>query len=150
MIYKNIPEKFNKQFSAAGCYVECGGEILLLYRTDVGYEGNKWGLPGGMIDEGESESDAVIREIKEETGLEFLSNQVEYLAEVFVDLPAGRHGLPARNFIYHMFRTRITEKPEIKIDQNEHKAFKWVRPDEALKMNLVSGLDECIKMVYEV
>ena len=40
------------------------GEILLQKRTDK----NKWGLPGGVVELGESHSDAVIREAFEETG----------------------------------------------------------------------------------
>lgn len=42
------------------------GRILLERRSDCGL----WGLPGGRIEPGESISEAVIREAREETGLE--------------------------------------------------------------------------------
>ncbi len=42
------------------------GEILLQKRTD----NELWGLPGGAMDLGESVSQAVVREVREETGLE--------------------------------------------------------------------------------
>ena len=43
-----------------------GGRLLLQQRSD----GGQWGLPGGSVEIGESVHDAVIREVREETGLE--------------------------------------------------------------------------------
>lgn len=42
------------------------GRIVLIQRSDSG----KWGLPGGMVDWGEDVPTAVVRELKEETGLD--------------------------------------------------------------------------------
>ncbi len=41
------------------------GRILLQQRSDNGL----WGLPGGSVEIGESVRDAIVREVKEETGL---------------------------------------------------------------------------------
>ena len=40
--------------------------LLLERRTDNGL----WGLPGGSVEPGESVSEAIVREVREETGLE--------------------------------------------------------------------------------
>ena len=41
------------------------GRILLMRRADDG----RWGLPAGAVDPGESPAEAVVREVREETGL---------------------------------------------------------------------------------
>ena len=51
---------------AGGCIINEKGEVLLQRRGDT----NKWGFPGGAIELGESPEMAVIREAKEETGLD--------------------------------------------------------------------------------
>jgi ADP-ribose pyrophosphatase YjhB (NUDIX family) len=42
------------------------GRVLLIHRTD----NDRWALPGGEVELGENVSQAVIREVREETGLE--------------------------------------------------------------------------------
>ncbi len=42
------------------------GEVLLEKRADNGF----WGLPGGSVDKGESVAEAIVREVREETGLD--------------------------------------------------------------------------------
>jgi ADP-ribose pyrophosphatase YjhB (NUDIX family) len=42
------------------------GELLLVHKTD----NDLWALPGGGMDVGESMADAVVREVKEETGID--------------------------------------------------------------------------------
>ena len=48
------------------------GHVLLQRRADK----NKWGFPGGAMELGESASEAAIREIKEETGLDVEVSQL--------------------------------------------------------------------------
>jgi len=57
-------EEIHLNFSVAIIF-NTKGEILLQKRTDK----NKWGLPGGVVELGESHEDALIREAFEETGL---------------------------------------------------------------------------------
>ncbi|MEU6716900.1 NUDIX domain-containing protein [Nonomuraea sp. NPDC046802] len=45
------------------------GEVLLVRQRNAGDLGSVWDLPGGMVEVGELADDAVLREIREETGL---------------------------------------------------------------------------------
>ncbi len=53
--------------AAAACIRDEEGRILLLRRSDGD---NLWGFPGGMMELGERADEAVVREVREEIGLE--------------------------------------------------------------------------------
>ena len=115
----------------------------MLHRNDAKPEGDTWGLPAGKIDEGESKEGSMVREIFEETGCEILPSQLEYLDKLYVKYLSY-------SFIYHMFRVKLSNRPEIKIDPKEHKDYKWMKPSEALNSKLIEDLDECIKLSYNL
>ena len=52
-----------------GAVVICDGKILLEKRKNEPGKG-KWSIPGGLVELGENVEQTVIREVKEETGLE--------------------------------------------------------------------------------
>ncbi len=57
------------------CYIEKDGKYLMLHRTSKENDVNKdkWIGVGGKLEAGESPEDCLLREVKEETGLELLS-----------------------------------------------------------------------------
>ncbi len=52
-----------------GAVVVCSGKILLEKRKNDPGKG-KWSIPGGLVELGENVEQSVIREVKEETGLD--------------------------------------------------------------------------------
>jgi 8-oxo-dGTP diphosphatase len=52
-----------------------GGKILLIKRNTIPFKGY-WALPGGRMDPGETIEQTVVREVKEETGLDTLIAEV--------------------------------------------------------------------------
>ena len=61
------------------------GEILLMERAD----GSGWCLPCGWVEPNEKPIEAVVREVREETGLEI---EVKQLVGVFTRLPSAKNG----------------------------------------------------------
>ena len=53
---------------AVDAAVRRGDEVLLIQRGNEPWKG-AWALPGGFVDYGENPTDAVLRELQEETGL---------------------------------------------------------------------------------
>jgi len=143
MIYKNKPKDFNAKFEVVGCFCEYDGKIILLHRQNHKPEGNTWCLPAGKIDDQEDSIQASIREVKEETGIDIFPEQIELVESVYIKFPTY-------HFVYHTFRAILKNPHDVIINNSEHKDFKWVRPVDALKMNLIEDEDECIKMCYKL
>jgi len=66
---------------AFGIIVDEQRRVLLCHRRDV----DLWNLPGGGVEKGETPRQAVVREVKEETGFDVV---VRWLAGIYVN--AGR------------------------------------------------------------
>ena len=76
-----------------------GAEVLLTRISALGAHAGSWTLPGGGIDHGEPPRSAVLREVREETGLECEVGELLDVHDVHFDgvAPTGRfedyHGL---------------------------------------------------------
>ena len=145
MIFNEKPENFIPDIEVVGCLIERNGKILLLHRHDNKSEGGKWGVPAGKIDarDNNKKENALLREIKEETGLVFKKEDLVFHKTFFVEYPD-------KKYFYHYHKTNLKDNVDIFIENNEHQAFKWVSIEEALKMPLVMDEDHCLKHVYGI
>ena len=57
---------------AVNCIIKRKNKYLLVQQARPEKAKGKWNLPGGKVDIGESFSDALIREVKEEVGLDVI------------------------------------------------------------------------------
>jgi len=143
VVYKAPSSNFKPKIEVAALFIEHENRVLLLHRQETKSQGNLWGIPGGKLDKGETPLQAVLREIKEETGYDFSKQAVESLGAVYIEYNDKDH------FVYHMFRTKLIGDPgAVKINFREHKGFTWVTPQDGLKLELIKDEDVCFKLIY--
>ena len=141
LVFQQPPENFNPKVEVAACFITVKDNVLFIKRHAHCSEPSKWGIPGGKLEKGETAHQAVLREIKEETGLH-LPSEVKHLGTVYIRYPEV-------DFIYHMYGHTLSELPEqIVIDPEEHQEYRLMTLKEALDLPLIRGEDECIYLVY--
>jgi 8-oxo-dGTP pyrophosphatase MutT (NUDIX family) len=110
------------------------GDTLLFEDSDPGLDDARWWVtPGGGIDPGESEVEAAIREVREETGYRMQESELV--------------GPVARRHVVHGYSDRVIEQdeafylakvPDFEVDTAEHtaderltfKQFRWWTTEE--------------------
>ena len=113
----------------AGAVAVDHGLLLLVKRgTDPGK--GLWSLPGGRVESGESVIAAVLREFKEETGLEGVCGSfVGWVERMGVD----------HHFVVMDFLVTALEDGE-PVAGGDALEARWVAPEELASMDLLDGL----------
>ena len=108
-------------------------KILIGKRKDKDIGGGKWEFPGGKIEIGEANSEALERELYEELGI------------------SAKIGKELMNY-EHMFKTTIYNISfmeiidyEGEIRNNAHSEIKWVNFSNLLEYDFISGDDRFIQ-----
>ena len=105
-------------------------EILLLQRSPQLKSPYIWGMPGGMVDEGETALRAAMRELKEETGIGEGSLTIAGIKKFLVETPEQDIRLT------NIHATTSQPNTPVYLDPNEHMAYKW-----ATEMDVYSSAD---------
>jgi molecular chaperone GrpE len=103
------------------------GKILLLKRSRKILNPGKWDLPGGTLEKGETLKEALLREIKEETGLEVEVGEIIGTAEFSKE--SNNFSEEKRGLRYLAY---CSGDEEVKLSK-EHQDFEWFTIDEALE-----------------
>ncbi len=103
------------------------GRVLLI-RTHKWRD--RWGVPGGKIEYGETMASAVRREVLEETGLDL--DDVRW-APVQEAVESHEFHRPAHFVLLNFVARSASEQVHL---NEEAQAFAWVKPEEALTMDL--------------
>jgi mutator protein MutT len=113
---------------------------ILLVRRDKDPGKGTWSLPGGTIEIGESQEEALIREIREETGIE--SRIVELVGTADVVLPDSEGTIEYHYVINQYLATAITDKTRPESPDAE---VKWFRLGNLPKDNMNPRILDLLK-----
>ena len=131
-----------KLFVGAKGLVEYNGKILLLQESARyldGSEVGKWDVPGGRIDPEETTKDGLIREIREESGLEIA--EIGEVLGVYDGFPMIR-GEKCHVVRAYFLCTAVNDAVVL---SNDHDEYAWVDPDEIGERVLMDDIHEVIE-----
>jgi len=92
---------------------------------------NLWGIPGGKIKFGESSTDALRRELKEETNLDI--GEIEFV--LVQDCVCSKEFYRDAHFVLLNYTCRCSGDSEVRLN-HEAQEFRWVSVEQALAMEL--------------
>lgn len=119
-----------------GALVERAGAVLLVR------EGDRWFLPGGMLEAGETPHDGAVREVREETGIDIeVTGLLAVTEQTFVHAEDGR----AFDFRFATFRgdpltADTTDAPGLSGEAIEAAAWHERLPADTFDRDLVASL----------
>lgn len=122
---KIIMKTRNKAIPASCIFLEKNEKYLVARRCNTGYQNGNYHVPAGHVDEGELPTEAIVREAKEEIGIDLLPADLELVHVSY----RPKHN-NTDNRVDFFFRAR-TWGGEIK-NMETHKCddLKWVSLDE--------------------
>ena len=118
----------SRPVATVGALIHDGNGHVLMIRTHKW--GDRWGIPGGKIERGESSTNALRREIREETGLELRDIEFALVQDCILSPEFQR----PEHFLLLNYVARATTTAVTLNDEAEE--FRWLTPADALSLNL--------------
>lgn len=117
---------FNSKATASCAYLCSEGEFLFLCRSQnssfTSWIG-KWSVPGGKLEGMETLHQGLIRELKEETGIDIKEQEILSSKTFYVRNERN-------DYILHNFFIKLNQRPLVHLN-SEHTQFKWLCWHEA-------------------
>ncbi len=101
-----------------------------------GFYGGYWEFPGGKIEEGESEQDALRREFQEELGAEV--DEAEFLCQRIWTYPT-------REVELNFFMIKMNTLKLDELQKNSHSELAWLTKEEALSRQILPANVDLIR-----
>lgn len=112
---------------------------LLLVRRGHGPAAGEWSVPGGRVEWGETLAEALVREVREETGLECVCGEMLGWVELI-----SEEGEPdPHHFVVLDFVATVLEHGE-PVAGDDAAEVRWVPLHDVLDLNVVDGLAELL------
>ncbi len=109
---------------------ETDGKYLITRRGPGQSGEGEWEFPGGKMETGETQTGALVREIKEELAYAIDENRLFFLAE-------NTEHYPLKSVRIFLWKLQIDHTPEFLL--SEHDLFLWLTPDEIQHFSLSTG-----------
>nr|WP_254353961.1 NUDIX hydrolase [Pantoea allii] len=112
-------------------------KILLIKKSDSAYN-QRYSIVAGHLENGESPNVAIVREVKEELGIDFCN--YEYLKKECGVEDRCRHGLALHDW-YIYLSSESVDIESLKFDKTEIESLEWISLSEieSVKDNLTEG-----------
>jgi 8-oxo-dGTP diphosphatase len=134
--------KVTKQITVIVGLVVYDGKILMVKRHEPEVKGAhlKWEFPGGKVDFGETPEEAIVREIKEETGVKVIVKRLlSHVQTVYWDYSWGRQ----QTLLFGYECEYVAEEERTK---DHHVAdVEWVKLSEAMERESLPGDKEFLE-----
>lgn len=122
---------------SCGCIILKDDKILLVYEKNANY----WGFPKGHIEEGETEIQTALREIKEEVGLDVKIDETKrYTLNYIIDDEIDKTS------VFYIARPINTN---IKKQESEIESVKWCNYHKAIEILTFENSKELLKKVMK-
>ncbi len=108
--------------------VDPDGRVLIAQRPEGKPMAGKWEFPGGKVEAGESPEAAVVRELREELGVEPCEQCLQPFAFASEPLQNGRH------LLMPLF---VCRRWDGFVDPKEGQQIAWVRPERLAGYDLL-------------
>jgi 8-oxo-dGTP pyrophosphatase MutT (NUDIX family) len=135
-IFDTKPKGFLPKVEVVACYLQVDEKFLFLQRASEKSEPEKWGVPAGKLEKGESLLEGAKRELFEETGINIDDRRIRFDKTLFV----RKYDI---DFTYHMFKVLTPEGIEVTLS-SEHIAYGWFNRGELMKLPLMQGALEAL------
>jgi len=113
------------------CIARDGNKVLIAHRQNIGQMGGRWEFPGGKVENGEEEKQAVIREFSEEFGV---------TVEVGKLIATAQFEHNGKSCALHAYEIKVPHNGiEKKYILTEHTEYKWVELSEIENLNFVDS-----------
>lgn len=116
--------------------VDQGGSVLLTRRLEGTHLGGLWEFPGGKIEEGETHAQGLVRELREELGVN---------AEVGDLVLSTSHHDADRSVALYFYRCRLTGTPAPRLGQQ----MRWVPRAELPSLEFPPADEALIRLLTE-
>ena len=127
-----------KLIKVVAAVVERNGAFLCVQRgaSDRAYLSGKWEFPGGKIEGGETEIEALAREIKEELSMSLLIGRKLMVVD---------HLYPDFRLCMHVYRCTSPDEPQL----HEHLSYRWLRAHALMQLDWAEADVPIVRQLIE-